>query len=101
MLKTELQYFLDNQDELVKKYGGKYIVIKGNKVIGNYDHGLDALYLTQEQGHKLGTFLIKWCLPSEECYTTIDHNLPDCQVAIRYFLNNCVKSEKIKTNNHE
>lgn len=72
MLETEFQYFLDHQDELVKKYKGKFIVIKDNKVIGAYDTFVDAYFLTQtqEQGAKLGTFLIQECLPGEECYTT-------------------------------
>ncbi len=70
MLDKEFQYFLDHQDELVKKYKGKYIVIKGKKVIDYWDTFTDAYYNTQEQGHELGTFLIQECLPGEECYTT-------------------------------
>ncbi len=70
MLETEFQYFLDNQDELVKKYDGKFIVIKDKEVIGAYDTFVDAYFITQERGTKLGTFLIQQCLPGEECYTT-------------------------------
>lgn len=71
MLETEFQYFLDNQDELVKKYNGRFIVIKGKEVIGNHSTFVDAFYNTQDQGHELGSFLIQECLPGEECYTTI------------------------------
>ncbi len=69
MLDKEFKYFLDHQDELVKKYKGKFIVIKDKKVIVVSDTFRDAYYHTQEQ-HKLGTFLIQECLPGEECYTT-------------------------------
>lgn len=70
MLDKEFQYFLDHQDELVKKYNGKFIVIKGQKVVGNHDTFIDAYYKTQEQ-HELGTFLIQECLPGSECYTVV------------------------------
>ncbi len=70
MLDKEFKYFLDNQDELVKKYNGKFIVIRDKEVIGAYDTFVDAYFITQERGTKLGTFLIQQCLPGEKCYTT-------------------------------
>jgi len=33
MLEKEFQFFIDNQNELVEKYNGKFIVIIGDKVI--------------------------------------------------------------------
>jgi len=37
MLEKEFKYYLDNQQDLVKKYNGKFIVIVEDKVIGAYD----------------------------------------------------------------
>ncbi len=36
MLEKEFKYYLDNQEELIKKYIGRFIVIKGDEVIGDY-----------------------------------------------------------------
>ena len=36
MLEKEFQYYLDNQDELVKKYNGRVVVIVGENVVGDY-----------------------------------------------------------------
>ena len=37
VLEKEFNYYLQHQDELVKEYDGKYIVIKDNAVAGVYD----------------------------------------------------------------
>ena len=37
MLEKEFTYYLDHQSELVEKYNGKFLVIKGEDVIGVYD----------------------------------------------------------------
>ena len=72
MLETEFKYFLDHQKELVKKYYDKYVIIKGNKIIGAHDTLVDAYFKTQKQGHKLRTFLIHPCLKvGEKSYITI------------------------------
>ncbi|PGH37671.1 MAG: hypothetical protein CRN43_19770, partial [Candidatus Nephrothrix sp. EaCA] len=55
-------------DSLVEKYNGKYLVIKGEKVIGIYDTAVDA-YFETEKIHALGTFLIQLCEPGENAYT--------------------------------
>jgi len=73
ILKKELQYYIDHQDELVKKYNGKFIVIKNQKVIGIYDSETDAYFTTQKE-HELGTFLIQHCTPGKESYTQTFHS---------------------------
>ncbi len=42
-LEQEFQYYLDNQDELVKKFKGRFIVIKGCQVVGDYDSDVQAV----------------------------------------------------------
>ena len=68
-LKKEFQYYLDNQKELVKKYKDRYIVIKGQQVIGDYPTEVEAYDETVKE-HELGTFLIQLCLPGKESTTT-------------------------------
>lgn len=68
MLKDEFEYFLKNQKEFAKKYNGKFIVIKGLKVIGVFDSELDAVEVTSKK-EELGTFLVQKCEPGDASFT--------------------------------
>jgi hypothetical protein len=72
-LDKEFRYYVDHQAELVKKYGGKVLVISGESVIGAYDSELVAL---QEASKTLkpGTFLIQRCEPGPESYSQTYHS---------------------------
>lgn len=72
-LAKEFQYYIDHQDELVRKYNGKYIVIKGTAVLGAYDNELEAVTQTSKD-HELGTFLVQKCAPGSENYTQTFHS---------------------------
>ena len=72
-LKKEFQYYLDNQDELVKKYNHRFLVIKDCKVIGDYDTYEEALFETSKV-HGLGTFLIQECTEGDSAYTQTFHS---------------------------
>ncbi len=43
MLETELKYLESHREELLRLYGGRYLVIKGEEVTGAYDTLNDAL----------------------------------------------------------
>lgn len=73
MLKTEFQYFLDNQEKLVNLYKGKYIVIVGQKVVGSYNT-MEEAYFESQNDYKLGEFLIQLCESGEEVYTQTFHS---------------------------
>ena len=68
MLEKEFEYYKSHQDELVQKFGGKYIVIIGEEVVGAYDTAIDA-YTNAQKEHELGSFLLQHCLPGVENYT--------------------------------
>ena len=68
LLEEEFQYYKDNQDELVKKYKGKYIVIKDYNVVIAKDTE-DEAYLEALKNFKLGTFFLIHCTPGDEAYT--------------------------------
>jgi hypothetical protein len=72
-LEKEFKYYLDNQDELVKKYNGNFIVIKNQKVIGAFRTELEAIKKTSQK-EKLGTFLIQKCEPGSDSYSQIFHS---------------------------
>jgi hypothetical protein len=68
MFKTELNYFINHQDELVRLYRDKFLVLKGEGVVGAYSSALEA-YLEAQKSHPLGTFMIQQCTPGSEAYT--------------------------------
>jgi hypothetical protein len=72
-LEKEFDYYLQHQQELVRKYNGKIIVIKGQTVIGVFDSELEAVQKTSET-HELGTFLVQKCEPGKESYTQTYHS---------------------------
>ena len=72
-LEKELNYYIENQDKLVEKYNGKYIVIKNCAVIGAYDSALEAIENTKQK-HQLGTFIVQKCEPGKESYTQTFHS---------------------------
>lgn len=74
MLDTEFQYYLANQNELVKQYNHRFIVIKGERVIGDYNSFEEALTATVEAGNEVGTFLIQECSEGDEAYTQTFHS---------------------------
>ena len=44
MLEKEFEYYVEHQDELVRKYNGKILVIKNKKVIGVFDNEIEAIH---------------------------------------------------------
>ena len=67
-LEKEFKYYIEHQDELVKEYKDKYIVIRDCNVIGVYDDEMEAIEKTSKK-YKLGTFLVKRCEPGKSSYT--------------------------------
>lgn len=57
-LKKEFEYYLTHQEEFVRQYEGKVIVLKEHKVLGVYEDTVSAVTATQRE-HKLGTFLVQ------------------------------------------
>jgi hypothetical protein len=72
-LKPELDYFIAHQTELVRKYKGKFLVIKDKKVRDAFDTIQEA-YFGGQKKFKLGTFMIQHCVPGPEAYTIHFHS---------------------------
>ena len=72
-LQEELEYFKQNQTELIRKYEGRFLVIKDKIVRGVYDREIEA-YNDGKAKFELGTFLIQQALPGEKSYTQTLHS---------------------------
>lgn len=59
MLDREINYYRKNKEKLKKLYSDKYIIIKGNEIIGTYDTHAIA-YHEARKNHEVGTFIIKY-----------------------------------------
>jgi len=67
-LENEFKFYLDNQASILAKYGGKFVVIVGDEVVGAFDSMADA-YFDSIKKYEPGTFLIQECTEGEEAYT--------------------------------
>jgi hypothetical protein len=72
-LDKEFKYYLENQNELLKKYNNRFVVVVGEEVVGDYDTFEDAYFKSKEK-YKLGTFLIQKCSEGDKDYTEIFHS---------------------------
>jgi hypothetical protein len=72
-LQKELEYFKAHQEELVKQYEGKFVIIKDQKVEGVYDTEIEA-YTEAQKKFELGTFMIQQCVAGKESYTQSFHS---------------------------
>jgi hypothetical protein len=69
----ELEFYIQHQAELVEKYANRYLVIVGEKVMGDYATRHEAYWASREK-FPLGTFLIQWCMPGEDNYSRTFHH---------------------------
>jgi len=72
MIEKEFNWFLENQEELVKKYNGKILVIVDQEVKGAFDTDPEA-YGFATKNFDYGSFLLQECVPGEEAYTITFH----------------------------
>lgn len=72
-LGREFEFYLANQDDMVAKYDGKVVVIKGCEVLGVYDSELSAVTETRKH-HERGSFLVQRVSEGDEAYTATFHS---------------------------
>ena len=72
-LKTEFEWYLAHQPELVKQYDGQVVAIKDHAVLGAYVDLNTALGETSKR-ETLGTFLLQKVTPGTEAYTQRFHS---------------------------
>lgn len=72
-LNVEFEYYLQNQEAIVSKYNGKFVVIKDQQIIGAYDTALSAVLETEKKFPR-GTFLVQKAEPGNKAYTQNFHS---------------------------
>jgi hypothetical protein len=61
MLAQDYRYFLDNQEEFIRNYTNKFIVLKEKAIIGVYNSNSEAHNETLKN-EVAGSFLIQHCV---------------------------------------
>ena len=69
-LRREFEFYRANQDDMVKRYDGKVIVLKNQEVLGAYDSHL-AAFTDTVKDHERGTFMIQQVSDGGDAYTAI------------------------------
>lgn len=72
-LKREFEYYLANQDELVRKYNGQFVVIKDGEVHGSYRDQLTAVSDASKR-FAIGTFLVQRVAPGTAAHSQTFHS---------------------------
>lgn len=72
-LVSDFRYYLEHQDEIVRKYNGKFVVIKNGSIIGAYDNEIQAVEEARKS-HELGSFLVQHVTPGKDEYTEVFHS---------------------------
>ena len=73
-LKAEFRFFREQHDKIFKEYPGKFVVIKGKKVVLAGNSFEDAYSLALASGHKVGSFLIQECTAGDKAFTQTFHS---------------------------
>jgi hypothetical protein len=81
VFEAELEYFIANQEELVSRYRGQSLVIRGSELVGVYSSPLDA-YLAARRSYPAGTFMIQPCEPGPDAYTVTINAPPSASGAV-------------------
>jgi hypothetical protein len=65
---SQLDLYIKNQDELVKKYNGQIIAVVDGECMGAYSSAVQAYRAMREKGIEEGDFMIILCEPGDRQY---------------------------------
>ena len=68
MFEKELNYFIANQERLLREYEGQTLVLRGEEVVSAHPNILEA-YLDAKTKYEPGTFMIQPCTAGSDAYT--------------------------------
>ena len=68
MFEKELQFFIANQDDLVKRFRGTVLIIRGDEVVGAFPTAMDA-YSSASERFPAGSYMLQPCEPGPSAYT--------------------------------
>jgi hypothetical protein len=67
-LEQDFEFYLAHQSDMVAKYDGKVVVIKGGNVLGVYGSEFEA-YTATIIDHDPGTFIVQMVSEGDSAYT--------------------------------
>ena len=67
-LKKNLEWYIENQQQLAKEYNGKVLLIVDQHLIDSFDSMEDA-YEAAQKSYEPGTFTLQPCSPDSDSYT--------------------------------
>lgn len=68
MQDSDFQWFMDNYDDIFKKYGESYVAIRDKEVLGTYKSYAEGVKETMKK-YPLGSFIVQFCNGDESGYT--------------------------------
>ena len=71
---TQLDCYIKNQDELVKKYNNKIIAVQDGKYVDTFQSKTEAMIEILNRGYIPGTFMVVLCTPGDNKYTSYFHS---------------------------
>lgn len=72
-LQSMFDYYLQNQDELVKQYNGQFLVITQDGVQGAFASKEEA-YFDAAKKYGVGNFILQLCTEGDDAYTQTFHS---------------------------
>ncbi len=72
-LSKDFHYYLANQDELLKKYEGRYLVIVNCEVMDDFID-MDTAIKESSKKYGWGNFLLQYCSKGDSAYTQRFYN---------------------------
>ena len=73
LLDKNFKYYLDHQEEILKKFEGKVVIIKDEAVINNFDNYNDAYFYAKSYLEE-GTYILQRCSSGNQDYSQTFHS---------------------------
>jgi hypothetical protein len=72
-LRKQFDYYIANQDDLVARFDGRFVVIANEQVVGDFDAEVDA-YAFGMENYEAGSFMIQRVAPGKDNYSQTFHS---------------------------
>lgn len=72
-VRRQFDYYLSHQDELVERFNGRFVVIVGERVVGDFESEVEA-YTFATENYESGNFMVQLVNPGEGAYSAVFHS---------------------------
>ena len=70
MPKSQLEMYIERQEQLLKDFEGKVIAVKDGQCLGAFESKIDSDRGMVAKGYKEGEYVIVQCTPGDSGYTS-------------------------------